>query len=276
MTESGGIAYPRGMSLELKRPIIFFDIESTGLDTETDRIVELAAVKLFPDGAREEKCKRFNPLIPIPKEAAAVHGISDEDVKNEPPFYRVAHGDKGIAAFFKGCDLAGFNIVHFDIPLLKKELERAGENLDLTDVAVVDVMKVFKKREPRTLEAAVRFYCDREHEGAHAALADVTATLDVLLAQIKRYEDLPRTPEGLDLEVRHPESVDRNGKLRWVDGAVTVAFGMHKGRTLRYLAAENPDYIRWMIENRVAEDVSHLLGDALIGRFPEKKEPEKS
>lgn len=259
------------MPLELKKPIVFFDIESTGLDTQSDRIVELAAVKLFPDGAREEKCKRFNPLIPIPKEATAVHGITDEDVKNEPPFYRVARGEKGIAAFFKNCDLGGFNIVHFDIPLLKKELERADETLDLTDVAVVDVMKIFKKREPRTLDAAVRFYCNREHEGAHAALADVTATVDVLLSQIERYEDLPSTPEGLDMEVRHPESVDRNGKLRWVNGEATVAFGMHKGRTLRYMAAEEPDYIRWMIENNVVEDVSHLLGDALIGRFSTKE-----
>jgi DNA polymerase III subunit epsilon len=259
------------MPLELKRPIVFFDIESTGLDTQTDKIVELAAVKLFPDGTREDKCKRFNPLIPIPKEATAVHGITDEDVKNEPPFYRVARGDKGIAAFFKNCDLGGFNIVHFDIPLLKKELERAHETLDLTDVAVVDVMKIFKKREPRTLDAAVRFYCNREHEGAHAALADVTATVDVLLAQIERYEDLSSTPEGLDMDARHPEYVDRNGRLRWVNGEAAIAFGRHKGRTLRYMAAEEPDYIRWMIENNVAEDIGHLLGDALIGRFPTKE-----
>lgn len=259
------------MPLALTKPIVFFDIESTGLDTETDRIVELAAVKIFPDGTREERCRRFNPLIPIPKEACAVHGITDEDVKNEPPFYKVAHGEKGIAAFFRGCDLAGFNIVHFDIPLLKKELERANETLDLTDVAMVDVMKIFKKMEPRTLEAAVRFYCNKAHEGAHAALSDVTATVDVLLAQIEKYKDLPNTPAELDLAVRHPESVDRNGKLRWVDGEVTVSFGMHKGRTLRYLAAEEPDYIRWMIENRVVEDAGHLLGDALIGRFPTKE-----
>jgi len=259
------------MPLTLTKPIVFFDIESTGLDTETDRIVELAAVKLFPDGTREERCRRFNPLMPIPKEASAVHGITDEDVKDEHPFYRVARGQNGIAAFFRNCDLAGFNIVHFDIPLLKKELERAEEELDLTDAAVVDVMKIFKKMEPRTLEAAVRFYCNKAHEGAHAALADVTATVDVLFAQIERYADLPHTPEGLDQAVRHPESVDRNGKLRWVDGEVTIAFGMHKGRTLRYLAAEQPDYIRWMIENKVMEDASHLLGDALIGRFPEKK-----
>ncbi len=259
------------MPLELKRPIIFFDIESTGLDTEADRIVELAAVKVFPDGSREERCKRFNPLIPIPKEASAVHGITDDDVKNEPPFYKVARGEKGIAAFFRNCDLGGFNIVSFDIPMLKKELERADEALDLTDIAVVDVMRIFKKMEPRTLEAAVRFYCNREHEGAHAALADVTATVDVLLAQIARYQDLPSTPDGLDKVVRHPESVDRNGKLRWAGGEVVVAFGMHKGRTLKYLAAEQPDYIRWMIENKVIEDASHVLGDALIGRFPAKE-----
>lgn len=258
------------MLLELKRPIVFFDIESTGLDPESDRIVELAAVKIFQDGTREEKCKRFNPLIPIPKEASAVHGITDADVKNEPPFYKVAKGEFGIASFFRACDLAGFNIIHFDIPMLKKELERAGEILDLTDAAIVDVMRIFKKREPRTLEAALRFYCNKEHIGSHAALADVNATVDVLTAQIERYKDLPSDPIGLDMDSRHPESVDRNGKLKWVNNEVTLTFGMHKGKTLRYLASEEPDYIRWMVENNVIEDASRLLGDALLGRFPKK------
>jgi DNA polymerase III subunit epsilon len=260
------------MDLELERPIVFFDIESTGLDTERDRIVELAAIKIHPDGTREERNRRFNPLMPIPKEATAVHGITDDDVKNEPPFYRVAGGKNGIAAFFRGCDLGGFNIIYFDIPLLKKELERADQTLDLSEVAVVDVMRIFKKREPRDLEAAVRFYLGRSHEDAHAALGDVLATVDVLIGQLERYDDLPKTPEGLDLEVRHKDAVDRLGKLRWHDGEIVLGFGTHKGRTLRYLAREEPSYIHWLIEKGVVEDGAHHLRDALLGRFATREE----
>jgi DNA polymerase-3 subunit epsilon len=264
------------MTLELKRPIIFFDIESTGLDTQKDRIVELAAVKIFPDGRREEKCKRFNPMMPIPKEATAVHGISDADVLNEPPFYKVARGERGIAAFFEDSDLGGFNIVHFDIPLLKKELERAGEELDLSNVSVVDAMTIYKQREPRDLEAAVRYYCGKEHINAHAALDDVHATVDVFYGQLEKYADLPRTPQEIDLSVRHPDAVDRLGKLKWIDDEVSVGFGKHQGRTLKYLAREEPDYIRWMIQARVAEDALPILRDALLGHFPSREPSDAS
>ena len=259
------------MDLELTRPMIFFDIESTGLDPERDRIVELAAIKIHPDGTREEKCKRFNPLVPIPEEATAVHGISDQDVKDEPPFYRVARGPNGIAAFFRGCDLGGFNIIYFDIPLLRKELERADESLDMTDVAVVDAMTVFKKREPRDLAAAARYYCNKEHVNAHAALDDVQMTVEVLQGQLAMYDDMPRTPSGIDQCNRHKDAVDRLGKLKWINHEVAVGFGMHKGRTLRYLSREEPDYIRWMIQNKVVEDATHILRDALLGHFPSRK-----
>ncbi len=261
------------MGLTLSRPLIFFDIESTGLDTMNDRIVEMAAIKLHPDGTVEEKCKRFNPLMKIPKEATEVHGITDEDVKDEPAFYKVARGDRGIAAFFKGCDLSGFNIVNFDIPLLKKELERADESLDLAEVNVVDAMLIFQKKEPRNLEAAVRFYCDKEHDEAHTAIGDVRVTVDVLMAQLERYDDLPSTPEAIDAALRPPDAVDRLGKLRWIDGEVAVGFGKHKGRTLRYLAREEPNYIRWMIQNAVVEDGEKHLRDALLGRFATRNEP---
>lgn len=255
------------MDLELKRPIIFFDIESTGLDPETDRIVELAAIKFNPDGTTEERNRRFNPLAPIPKEATAVHGITDADVKDEPPFYKVARGENGIAAFFKGCDLGGFNIVYFDIPLLQKELERADQELNLSSVSVVDVMRIFKKREPRDLAAALRFYCDKDHEEAHAALGDVIATVEVLEGQLAMYDDLPRTPEELDLEVRHKDAVDRLGKLKWQDGEVALGFGKHRGRTLRYLSREEPGYLRWLIDKHVIEDGIQHVRDALLGQF---------
>jgi DNA polymerase-3 subunit epsilon len=256
------------MKLTLARPIIIFDVETTGLDTANDRIIELAALKIFPDGQREEKCKRFNPLIPIPKEASDVHGIMDEDVKNEPPFAKVARGEKGIAAFFADCDLAGFNIVNFDVPILQAELNRAEAKLDLSKVSMVDVYKLFVTKEPRNLETAVMFYCGRAHEDAHSALGDVKATADVLESQLERYQDLPSTPSELDLCVRKPEWVDRQGKLRLVDDKITVAFGRNKGRTLEYLAREEPDYIRWMIQNEVVPDAMNVLGDALLDPVP--------
>lgn len=247
--------------------MVFFDIESTGLDPQKDRIVELAAIKIWPDGRREEKCRRFNPLTPIPKEATAIHHITDDDVKDEPPFYKVA---KGVAAFFAGCDMGGYNIIHFDIPMLQAELERAGEDLDMSKIAVIDSYTIFKKREPRDLAGAVRFYCGKEHAEHHKAIKDVEATLDVLEAQLNRYPDLPDAPDDLDFAVRDPEEVDLQGKLRWMNGEVSINFGRHKGRTLRYLAKEEPDYIRWMIENRVAPDAVHHLNDALRGQFEKR------
>lgn len=255
------------MRLELERPLIFFDLETTGTDPQRDRIIELAAVKLWPDGRREEKCRRFNPLMPIPKEATAIHGITDADVRDEPAFAKVAKGPKGIAAYFAGCDLAGYNVINFDLPMLMAELERAGEALDISRVAVIDAFRIFISREPRDLSGAVRFYCGREHAGAHSAAADVRATIDVLEAQLNRYRDLPASPADLDAAVRDPEEVDRQGKLKWIDGEIGLNFGRHKSRTLRYLAREEPDYIRWMIQNRVVPDAVHHLHDALIGHF---------
>jgi len=260
------------MELELKRPIVFFDLETTGTDPQRDRIVELAAVKIWPDGRQEEKCRRFNPQMPIPKEATAIHGITDEDVRDEPPFAKVAKGSKGIAAYFAGCDLAGYNVINFDLPMLMAELERADESLDISRVAVVDAYRIFFTREPRDLTGALRFYCGREHAGAHSALADVKATIEVLEAQLNRYRDLPSAPADLDAAVRDPEEVDRQGKLKWVDGEIALNFGRHKSRTLRFLAREEPDYIRWMIDNRVAPDAVHHLHDALLGHFAVKGE----
>ncbi|MFO8073492.1 MAG: 3'-5' exonuclease [Polyangia bacterium] len=255
------------MGLSLDRPIIFFDLETTGTDPRRDRIVELAAVKLRPDGSREDKCRRFNPQIPIPKEAIAVHGITDEEVRDEPPFAKVAKGPQGVAAYFAGCDLGGYNVIHFDIPMLRAELERAGEKLDLSQVSVIDAYRIFTSREPRDLSGAVRFYLGRTHGEAHSAVGDVRATIEVLEAQLDRYRDLPREPRSLDAAVRDPEEVDLRGKLKWIDGEVAINFGRHKGRSLRYLSREEPDYIRWMIDSDVVPDAVHHLHDALIGHF---------
>lgn len=264
------------MDLKLKQPIIFFDVETTGLDPQNDRIIELAAIKIWPDGRQEEKCKRFNPLVPIPKEATEIHGITDEDVKNEPTFLQVAKGDRGIGAYFADCDLAGFNIISFDIPFLQAELERAKLKLDLSRISVIDAYKIFTFYERRDLSAAIKFYCNRDHEEAHSALGDARATFDVLEAQLGRYPDLPKTPPEIDQSVRHPSSVDRLGKLKWVEGEIVVTFGRHKGRTLKYLVREEADYIRWMIDNGVVADAAHLLRDALVGHFAKKPEDENN
>ena len=261
------------MRLKLTRPLVVFDLETTGTDPQRDRVIEMAAVKLWPDGRSEEKVRRFNPGMPIPKEATAIHGITDEDVRHEPPFAKVARGPKGIAAYFTGCDLGGYNVINFDIPMLAAELERAGERLDIAGIAVIDSFRIFTRKEPRNLSGAVRFYLGREHADAHSAMGDVRATVAVLEAQLNRYPDLPDAPLEIDGAVRDPEEVDRRGKLRWMDGEVAVNFGRHKGRTLRWLAREEPDYIRWMIENRVLEDAVHHLHDALIGHFARKESP---
>jgi DNA polymerase-3 subunit epsilon len=260
------------MILNIERPIIFFDLETTGTNSVEDRIVEMATVKIWPDGKTEQKCRRFNPGIPIPKEATAVHGITNDDVKSEPHFYQMARGPKGIAAYFKNCDLGGYNIINFDIPMLAEELKRAGEKLDQTNISIVDAYKLFVTKEPRTLSGALKFYCNSEHTQAHGALGDVLATVKVLEAQLERYSDVPTSPHELDLFVRPPDYVDRQGKLKWVDGLVAVNFGRHRGTTLKHLAATEPDYINWMIDNKIAEDASSFLHDALLGHFATRDE----
>jgi DNA polymerase-3 subunit epsilon len=253
--------------LKLTRPLIFFDLESTGTDPQTDRIVELAAVKLWPDGQRNEKCRRFYPTIHIPEAATAIHGITDDDVRDEPTFERVARGDKGIAAFFADCDLAGYNVLRYDIPLLMAEFARAEASFDLSGVAVLDAYLIFREQEPRDLSGAVRFYCAREHEGAHGAGADMQASMDVLEAQLERYPDLADTPGALDC--RDPDSVDLQGKMRWVEGEVTLNFGKkHRGKTLRQVMLEDPSYLQWMLDKGVAPDAATILRAAMAGEFP--------
>ena len=257
---------PTMSKLKLTRPLGFFDLEATGTNPQTDRIVELAAVKIDPDGRREEKCRRFNPTIPIPAAVIAIHGITDDDVKDEPGFDQVAGGEQGIAAFLSGCDLAGYTVLGYDIPLLLAEFARAGISFDLSGVAVIDAYQIFIKQEPRDLSGAVRFYCGRKMEGAHGAAADVQATIDVLEGQLDRYQDLKCSPHALDS--RDPDDVDLQGKLRWVDGEVTLNFGKHSGKSLRRVMQDEPNYPRWMLKKGIAADAAEILRAALDGEFP--------
>ncbi|MDM7914436.1 MAG: 3'-5' exonuclease, partial [Candidatus Eisenbacteria bacterium] len=188
--------------LNLDRPLVFLDTETTGTDLNQDRIVQIALVKLYPDGRREEFESLVNPEMPIPREAQAIHGITDGDVALAPPFRRIA---PTIALFCRGCDLAGFNLGRFDVPLLRAEFQRAGHAWDLDGVRVVDVQRIYHAMEPRDLSAARRYYCGCEHEGAHGAMADTRVTLEVLLAQLERYPDLPRDVAGLDARFNLPD-----------------------------------------------------------------------
>ena len=185
--------------LELKRPLIVFDIESTGISPRKDRIIELAAVKVLPDGTEESRCWLLNPTVHIPEETTAIHGIADEDVKDCPTFLEKA---KEIFAFFEGCDLSGFNADRFDIPCLEEEFARSGMNFAAGRRKHVDVQRIYHRMEPRDLTAAVRFYCNRSHDGAHGAEADAKATLAVLKGQLSRtdgaYSEMPRTADERD------------------------------------------------------------------------------
>ncbi len=254
-------------SLQTDRPLAVFDIESTGVNPRLDRIIDLAIVKIQPDGQRETHTYRVNPERAIPPGASAVHGIYDDDVKDAPPFRDIADE---VIAVLEGCDLGGYNLIHYDIPLLLEECTRAGKTLVIEGRRVIDAQRIFHKKEPRDLTAALKFYCGGAHEGAHGALADVEATIDVLQGQLERYEDLPKTADELNefCNPRDPSFVDAQGRLRWEEGQVVVNFGRNKGRTLRDLAATEAGFLRWIIDNNFPKDTRDIVSDALRGVFP--------
>lgn len=250
--------------LRLERPLAFFDLETTGVDPDRDRIVEIAVVRIDPDGSRHTRCRRVDPERPIPAEATAVHGIRDEDVAGEPPFRKLA---RGIADFFGDADLAGFNVARFDVPLLDREFRDCGVEFDLENRRIVDAMTIFHRNEPRDLSAAVRFYLGRDHADAHAAIADVEATADILEAQLARYGDLPGTVDELDrwCNPAPPDAVDRTGKFRLRDGVVVFGFGKHEGRPLADVAKTDGDYVRWMTTSNFPPDAKRIAREALEG-----------
>jgi len=255
-------------ALKLERPLIVFDIESTGTVARKDRIVELAAVKVMPDGTETTRCWLLNPTIPIPPETTAIHGISDEIVKNCPTFAEKADE---IFEFFRDCDLSGFNADRFDIPCLEEEFARAGMNFAPSARLHVDVQRIYHKMEPRDLSAAVRFYLGRDHEGAHGAEADAKATLEVLKAQMEKYESLPRTAKDMDefLVPHDPLNADRSGTLRWKNGELTVNFGKKKGETLKSLLVNEPHFLRWMLKGDFETEARMIVKDLLEnGRLP--------
>ncbi|MCP3980118.1 MAG: 3'-5' exonuclease [bacterium] len=252
---------------ELKRPLFIFDLETTGTDSATDRIVEICVLRIDSDGGREMRTRRINPERPIPPDATAVHGIRDEDVSDQPTFRQVA---KGLLDFLGDGDLAGFNVLRFDLPLLEREFRDCGLDLGMDRRDVVDAMTIFHRKNPRDLSAAVRHYLDREHENAHAAAADVEATADILEAQLERHTDLPHSVAELDAWIRpaRRDRIDASGKLVWRDGVAVLSFGKHQGKSLQDLVEQQADYLRWIIDADFPDDAKALVARALDGEFP--------
>lgn len=256
------------MKLNTDKPIAFFDIEATGINFRTDRIIELAIVKILPGGERETHHFLFNPGRPIPAESTAVHGITDEDVKDCPTFSQVA---PHIVDVLAGCDLGGYNVIHYDIPLLEAEFERVAVPFETEGRRIIDAQKIFHKKEPRDLTAALKFYCADEHTGAHGALDDVEATIRVLEGQLERYGDLPRDIEPLAefCDQRDPAWADRKGRFKWVNGELIINFGKKQGKLLKEIARNEPGFLRWMITSSFPPDVTAIAKNALEGKFPE-------
>ncbi len=258
--------------LRIDRPIAFFDLETTGTDPTADRIVEISVLRVMPGGDREVRTRRVDPERPIPPEATAIHGIRDEDVRGAPTFRQIA---RSLLDFLGEADLAGFNVLRFDVPLLDREFRDCGLDLRLADRRVVDAMTVFHRKEPRDLSAAVHFYLGREHEGAHSAEEDVRASAEVLDAQLERYADLPRDLADLAAWCRPParsDAADRSGKFVWRAGEVVFSFGKHQGRRLRDVALERQDYLEWILtKSDFPADAREIVRRALEGDFPEPK-----
>lgn len=232
------------MNLNLEKPIVFFDLETTGVNIGTDRIVEISILKVFPNGNKESKTWLVNPEVEIPKNASDIHGITNEKVVTEPTFKELA---PKVSEMIAGCDLAGFNSNRFDIPLLAEELMRAGIDFDMKDRKAIDVQVIFHKKEQRTLSAGYQFYCGKELEGAHGAEADTNATYEILLAQIEKYEDIGNSVEALSDYSSHTKRADFAGFILFNDDEQEIfSFGKYKNRTVEEVFKENPGYNNWM------------------------------
>ena len=269
------------MELMKERPLVFFDLEATGVNILNDRIVEISVVKIFPDGRREVKTRRINPEMHIPEEASAIHGIYDKDVANEPTFRAIS---KNFFIYLEDCDLGGYNITKFDIPMLTREFSRAGLTFTTANRRIIDAYNIFCRMEPRNLSAAYKFFCGKDMKDAHSAEADTLATVEIFEGEIKRYsqmaredypEDIEKWPETLDefhtfCNQRMIDSIDPDGRFKWKNGEAVVAFGKNAGTSLRRIAIDNPDFLRWILRSDFSVEVKNIASDALKGIFPEK------
>ena len=233
------------MLLNLERPICFFDLETTGTSIVKDRIIEIGIIKIFPEGNQNEKVWRVNPQCPIPHEATLIHGITDLDVQNEPSFKELSND---IYNFIKNSDLAGYNSDRFDIPLLVEEMLRADIDFNFDSVKTIDVQTIFHKMEQRTLSAALKFYCNKEHKDAHSALADTKATYEVLKGQLKKYNELKADVTFLSEFSTNSKFVDFAGFIIYdKDGEESFSFGKHKGQKVKTVMEKEPGYFGWIM-----------------------------
>ncbi len=255
--------------LQLARPIAFIDLETTGVNLSTDRIVEIAIVKVLPDGTRQAKRKLINPGMPIPKSSTDIHHITDEMVKEEPTFKQVANELK---QYIENCDLGGYNSNRFDIPLLMEEFLRAGVELDLSKRKMVDVQHIFYQMEPRTLSAAVKFYCSRELEDAHSAEVDINATIDVLMSQLDRYKHLGNSVESILGVIGEDKLIDYARRFVFDDKDQEVFnFGRYKGQAVDEVLKKDPSYYDWMMKGDFPLHTKQKLTEMLNRRLLKNK-----
>ena len=253
------------MELNLKNPLVFFDLETTGTNIASDRIVEISYLKVSPNGKEECKTRKINPGMPIPPESSAIHGIYDDDVKDCPTFKEVA---KSLAAQLEGCDLAGYNSNRFDIPLLVEEFLRAGVDLDLSKRKFIDVQTIFHKKEQRTLSAALKFYCAKDLEDAHTAEADTRATYEVLKAQLDKYDDLQNDMAFLSEYSAFTNNADFAGRIVYNEKKEEVInFGKYKGRLVAEVLKTDPGYYGWVMQGDFTLNTKNVFTNIKLREF---------
>lgn len=253
------------MELNLRKPIAFIDIETTGINVSADRIVELSVLKISPNGKEEWMITRINPEMPIPPKSTAIHGITDEDVAAAPTFREIA---KKLAAFLEGCDLAGYNAIKFDIPVIAEEFLRANVDFNLRKRKYIDPQVIFYKKEQRTLSAAYQFYCSRDLKNAHSSKADVEATYEVLKAQLDRYGDLDNDMEKLADFSAFNNIADFAGRIVYDEnGTELFNFGKHKGKAVEEVFKEEPSYYSWMMNGDFPLYTKKLLTEIKLRSF---------
>jgi DNA polymerase-3 subunit epsilon len=253
------------LNLNLKRPLAFIDLETTGINVSADRIVEFSVLKISPNGKEEWMSSRINPQMPIPPKTTAIHGIKDEDVINAPAFKEIA---RNLASFLEGCDLAGYNAIKFDIPVLAEEFLRVNIDFNFRKRRYVDVQIIFHKKEQRTLSAAYQFYCKKNLEDAHSSKADTAATFEVLKSQLDRYQDLENDVEKLADFSSFNSNVDFAGRIILDENGVEVFnFGKHKGKPVETVLSDEPAYYSWMMNGEFPLYTKKVLTEIKLRSF---------
>lgn len=253
------------MTLLLKRPLVIFDLETTGINISSDRIIELAYIKIYPDGKIDEAVMRFNPGIPISPESTVVHGITDSDVADKPSFISKA---KELSHLFTGCDFGGFNSNKFDFPMLVEEFLRAGVDFDVDQRKFIDAQRIFHMMEQRTLTAAYKFYCNKDLVDAHSALADTRATYEVLMAQLTRYPQLQNDVDFIHQFTGQSKNYDLAGRMIYNEKKeVVFNFGKHRGKPVELVLKAEPAYYDWMMQGDFSEDTKRRLTQLRLRGF---------